>query len=242
MPLEATPADALRALQTRIAAAGQRAGRTPGTTALIAVSKGVPARDLQALAAAGQRRFGESYLGEALPKLDALAGLGLEWHFIGPIQSNKTRGIAARFDWVHSVDRARIAERLSDQRPQASAPLNVCIQVNVSDEASKSGVAPEAARELVRFASRLPRLRVRGLMAIPAPDPDPARRRAAFRRLRELRDAIAATEGLALDTLSIGMSDDFEEAIEEGATMIRIGTSLFGARPRARADSAPDLG
>ncbi len=242
MSLDATPADTLRALQTRIAAAERRAGRTPGTVALIAVGKGFPASDLRALAAAGQQRFGESYLGEALPKIDALAGLGLEWHYIGPIQSNKTRGIAARFDWAHGVDRARIAQRLSDQRPETSAPLNICVQVNLDAEAGKSGVAPDEARELVRFASRLPRLRVRGLMAIPAPDPDPARRRAAFGRLRELRDTIAAAEGLALDTLSIGMSDDFEEAIAEGATLVRVGSALFGARPPPRADSAADLG
>lgn len=229
MPLEATPADTLSVLNARITAAERRAGRPPGTVALVAVGKGFPTTAIRALAEAGQRRFGESYLSEALPKLDELAGLGLEWHYIGPIQSNKTRGIAARFDWVLGVDSARIAQRLSDQRPADLEPLNVCIQVNVSAEASKSGVDPGMTRELVRFASGLPHLRVRGLMAIPAPDSDPVRRRAAFRHLRELRDDIAAG-GIELDTLSIGMSDDFEDAIAEGATLVRIGTALFGSR------------
>ncbi len=228
-PSIATPTDALRGIRTRIAAAEQRAGRPAGSVTLIAVSKGCAAATIRTLAEAGQRRFGESYLNEAIPKLDTLAGLELEWHYIGPIQSNKTRGIAARFNWVHSVDRARIAQRLSEQRPPELAPLNLCIQINISDEAGKSGADPGEARELVRFVSRLPRLRVRGLMAIPAPDPDPVARRAIFRRLHDLQsDLIEA--GFALDTLSIGMSDDFEDAIAEGATLVRIGTALFGPR------------
>lgn len=194
---------------------------------LIAVSKGCAATSIRTLAEAGQRRFGESYLNEAIPKLDALAGLGLEWHYIGPIQSNKTRGIAARFDWVHSVDRVRIAQRLSEQRPPELAPLNLCIQINISAETGKSGVKPEEALDLVRYVSRLPRLKVRGLMAIPAPDPDPVARRDVFRRLHDLQSALIGA-GFALDTLSIGMSDDFEDAIAEGATLVRIGTALFG--------------
>jgi PLP dependent protein len=227
--LEATPADALRVIRTRIAAAELAAGRPAGSVTLVAVSKGCPVSSIRALAQAGQRCFGESYLSEAIPKLDALAGLGLEWHFIGPIQSNKTRGIATGFDWAHGVDRTRIAQRLSDQRPPGLAPLNLCIQVNISAEAGKSGTEPDQTRELVRFASRLPRLRVRGLMAIPALDPDPAARRAAFSRLRNMQSGLVA-EGYALDTLSIGMSDDFEDAIAEGATLVRIGTALFGPR------------
>lgn len=228
-PSTATPTDALRAIRARIAAAELHAGRPAGSVTLVAVSKGCPVSAIRALADAGQRNFGESYLNEASPKLDALDGLGLEWHYIGPIQSNKTRGIAARFDWAHGVDRDRIAQRLNAQRPPELAPLNICIQVNISAEAGKSGIDPAGALELVRFAARLPRLRVRGLMAIPAPDPDPAARRASFHRLRELQ-AQLIDQGHALDTLSIGMSDDFEAAIAEGATLVRIGTALFGPR------------
>lgn len=224
-----TPADALRLIRSRIAAAERRAGQPVDTVTLVAVSKGIDAAGIRALADAGQRRFGESYLSEALPKLNALADLGLEWHYIGPLQSNKTRLIAARFAWVHGIDRLMVAQRLSDQRPAGLPPLDVCIQINISGETSKSGVDPAAAPELVRSASRLPRLRVRGLMAIPAPDPNLDARRRAFRGLRELQERLC-DEGYPLDTLSIGMSDDFEAAIAEGATMVRIGTALFGPR------------
>lgn len=226
-------AGALAEVRSRIARAERRFGRTPGSVGLLAVSKGVAAQAIRAVAAAGQRRFGESYLGEAIPKIEALSTPTseprLEWHFIGPIQSNKTRGIAQRFDWVHSIDRLKIAQRLSEQRPPSRPPLQVCVQINISGEASKSGIAPEEAPALVRSVAGLPGLALRGLMAIPAPDPDPDRRRAAFRLLyRIYRDLIDG--GLPLDTLSMGMSDDLEEAIAEGATLLRVGSAIFGER------------
>lgn len=225
-----TPADRLRAIQDRIGAAERAAGRPPGSVSLLAVSKGVPATDIRALAAVGQRLFGESYLSEAAAKFDALADLvALEWHYIGPLQSNKTREIALRFDWVHSIDRARMARRLSDQRPADRPPLNICIQVNISAEPTKSGIDPDGLSDLVRSVIQLPGLRLRGLMAIPAPSAEPAERRAAFRRLHLLQQR-CIDDGVALDTLSMGMSDDLEEAIAEGATMVRIGTALFGPR------------
>lgn len=210
----------------RIREAAQTAGRDPSTVSLLAVSKTHPAAAVREAFEAGQRDFGENYLQEALDKQAALADLPLTWHFIGPIQSNKTRPIAEHFDWVHSVDRLKIAERLSAQRPDTRAPLNVCLQVNVSGEASKSGCAPEAVADLARQVAALPRLRLRGLMAIPAPTDDPDEQRAAFARLRSLRDELA----LPLDTLSMGMSQDLDMAIAEGATWVRIGTALFGAR------------
>lgn len=223
-------AAALAEVRARIARAERSSGRPAGSVGLLAVSKGWPAEAIRTMAAAGQRRFGESYVGEALPKIEALADLGLEWHFIGPIQSNKTRAIAERFDWVHSVDRLKIAQRLSDQRPSGRAPLQVCVQINISGEASKSGAAPEDASELVRSVALLPGLALRGLMSIPAPDPDSARRSAAFRRLRGIHDALIDA-GLPLDTLSMGMSDDLEDAIAEGATLVRVGSAIFGERP-----------
>lgn len=223
----------LRAVRGRIAAAAQACGRNPAGVRLLAVSKSFPVDDLRAAQSAGQDCFGESYLNEALTKIAALAdpvtGHSPEWHFIGPLQSNKTRGIAEHFAWVHSLDRLKLAQRLSDQRPVDLPPLNVCIQVNISGEASKSGVSVDALSELAHAVAALPRLRLRGLMAIPAPSDDANDQRAAFRRLREALDMLS-TQGLALDTLSMGMSDDLEAAIAEGATIVRIGSAIFGTR------------
>ncbi|QPI09379.1 YggS family pyridoxal phosphate-dependent enzyme [Stutzerimonas stutzeri] len=216
----------------RIREAAQAVGREPATVGLLAVSKTQPAAAIRDAFAAGLRDFGENYLQEALDKQAELDDLPLTWHFIGPIQSNKTKAIAEHFDWVHSVDRLKIAQRLSDQRPAALPPLNICLQVNVSGEASKSGCAPQEVQQLARAITALPRLRLRlrGLMCIPAPSEDPAEQRAAFARLRQLRDELA----LDLDTLSMGMSQDLEAAIAEGATWVRIGTALFGARDYGR--------
>lgn len=219
----------LQAVGARIDAALAAAGRTPQSLRLIAVSKTWPAAAVREAAACGQAAFGESYIQEALPKIASLRDLPLEWHFIGPLQSNKTRVVAENFDWVHSVDRIRIAERLSAQRPAALGPLQVCVQVNVSGEQSKSGCAPEALRDIANAVAALPRLRLRGLMAIPEPTPDAALLRARFAQLRALCERLGA-EGLELDTLSMGMSQDLELAIAEGATMVRIGTAIFGVR------------
>jgi len=213
----------------RIAGAAVAAGRDPAGVRLLAVSKTWPAESVREAAAAGQRAFGENYVQEGVAKVEALADLGLEWHFIGPLQSNKTRLVANRFAWVHSIDRLKIAERLAEQRDVHLPPLDVCIQVNVSGEASKSGVAPADLPELARAVASLPRLRLRGLMAIPEPTPDVALQRARFASLRMLRDELNAA-GLGLDTLSMGMSDDLEAAIAEGSTMVRVGTAIFGSR------------
>lgn len=193
---------------------------------------------VQALAELGQADFGENYVQEGLDKIDALKSLRahLSWHLIGPLQSNKTRVVAEAFDWVQSVDRLKIAQRLSDQRPENLPPLNLCLQVNTSGEASKSGVAPEDLSALSHAVSRLPRVRLRGLMAIPEPTDDPTLQATAHARLRTLFEGLRA-EGLALDTLSMGMSDDLEAAIAEGSTMLRVGTALFGARPRPAPDA-----
>lgn len=222
----------LQGVLDRIDVAARAAGRDPASVGLVAVSKTFPAARLREAFDAGQRQFGENYLQEALPKLEALADLPLVWHYIGPIQSNKTRAIAEHFAWVHSVDRLRIAERLSEQRPPHLPPLEVCLQVNISDEPSKSGVVVGDTPALIAAVAGLPGLRLRGLMAIPEPTDDPGRQRAQFRRLRELRDAANAAGGLPapLDTLSMGMSDDLESAIAEGATLIRVGRAIFGAR------------
>jgi pyridoxal phosphate enzyme (YggS family) len=220
---------ALQRVHARIEAAALAAGRDPAAVQLVAVSKTFPAERLREAFAAGQRHFGESYLQEAIPKIAALADLPIVWHFIGPIQSNKTRPIAEHFQWVHSVDRLKIAERLSAQRPVTLPPLQICLQVNVSGEASKSGVTPEALPDLAAATARLPHLRLRGLMTIPEPTPDPDLQRRRFRELRALRDALNG-RGLALDTLSMGMSDDLESAIAEGATLVRIGRAIFGER------------
>ncbi|MEW5966942.1 MAG: YggS family pyridoxal phosphate-dependent enzyme [Pseudomonadota bacterium] len=219
----------MRTVRNRIAQAAAVAGRDPATVALLAVSKTFDAASVRALAACGQRAFGENYLQEALAKQLQVEDLPLEWHFIGPIQSNKTRSIAENFSWAHSVDRLKIAERLSAQRPPDQPRLNVCIEVNVSGETSKSGVPPDELPALVEAVAKLPGLHLRGLMAIPAPTDDPAAQRAAFRRVRELYDALRA-RGHALDTLSMGMSADLEAAILEGTTMVRVGTALFGER------------
>jgi len=200
---------------------------------LLAVSKTVPAEVVRDAFDAGQRSFGENYVREALDKVAALADVRaqIDWHLIGPLQSNKTREVAEQFDWVHSVDRLRIAERLSSQRPATLEPLNICLQVNISAEDSKSGVAPAELPALAAAVAALPRLRLRGLMAIPEPADDPAAQRAPHRALRELFDSLRA-DGLPLDTLSMGMSADLEAAVAEGSTMVRIGTALFGARAR----------
>ncbi len=228
-PLQA----ALARVHERISAAARAAGRDPGEIVLLAVSKAFPATAVLAAARAGQRRFGESYVQEAVEKIAhvrALApALALEWHFIGPIQSNKTRAIAEHFDWVHSVDRLKIAQRLSAQRAADRPPLTVLIQVNVSGEATKHGVAPADVGALAHAVARLPRLRLRGLMAIPEPERDAARQRIPFARLRELLEQLRR-EGLAVDTLSMGMSADLEAAIAEGATIVRVGTAIFGER------------
>ena len=219
----------LQAVRGRIAAACAACGRDPREVSLLAVSKTWPAACLREAAAAGQQAFGESYVQEAVAKMDVLADLSLEWHFIGPLQSNKTRLVAERFAWVHSVERLKIAERLSAQRPAQLAPLQVCVQVNVSGEASKSGCPPSDAGDLASAVARLPGLRLRGLMAIPEPTGDLRLLRSRFALLRGLREEIVG-DGLALDVLSMGMSHDLEIAIAEGATVVRIGTAIFGER------------
>lgn len=219
----------LQAVRERIAAACAGAGRGPDSVRLLAVSKTWPAAAVREAASAGQRAFGENYVQEGVDKAAALADLGIEWHFIGPLQSNKTRPVAEIFDWMHSLDRLKLAERLSAQRPPDRPPLQVCLQVNVSGEASKGGCAPEEAPALARAVAALPGLRLRGLMAIPEPSDDAALLRARFAGLRGLRDRINAG-GLALDTLSMGMSHDLEAAIMEGATIVRVGTAIFGER------------
>jgi PLP dependent protein len=221
----------LGAVRARIERAARSCGRDASTIVLLAVSKTFPASCVEEAHRAGQRAFGESYVQEAVRKITALAGLPLEWHFIGPVQSNKTRAIAEHFHWVHSIERAKVAARLSAARPPHLPPLNVCIQVNVSGEASKRGVAPGGERALAEAIAGLPGLRLRGLMAIPEPGADPGARRAPYGRLREMRDALAAS-GYALDTLSMGMSDDLEAAVAEGATIVRVGTAIFGSRER----------
>jgi pyridoxal phosphate enzyme (YggS family) len=219
----------------RIARAAQAAGRDAQSVMLLAVSKTFPADAVRAAHAAGQRAFGENYVQEALDKIQTLAGLraSLEWHFIGPLQSNKTRPVAEHFDWVHSVDRLKIAQRLSEQRPDHLPPLNVCLQVNVSGEASKSGVTIAEAAAIAHQIAALPRLKLRGLMSIPEPAGDLEEQRAPHRQLRELFERLR-NDGLALDTLSMGMSADLEAAVLEGATIVRVGTAIFGARDYSR--------
>lgn len=219
----------LQAVRARIAAACVAAGRPAEAVQLLAVSKTWPAACVREAAASGQRAFGENYAQEALDKAAQLVGLGLEWHFIGPLQSNKTRLVAENFAWAHSVDRLKIAERLAVQRPPDLGRLQVCIQVNVSGEASKSGCTPDQAGALAHAAAALPNLRLRGLMAIPEPSDDIGLQRRRFALLRLLRDRLNA-EGLTLDTLSMGMSHDLEAAIMEGATLVRVGTAIFGER------------
>ncbi|KAA6123908.1 YggS family pyridoxal phosphate-dependent enzyme [Cupriavidus cauae] len=223
----------LQTVRRRLAAAELEAGRSAGEVSLLAVSKTFPPGAVRTAFEAGQRAFGENYVQEGLDKIAALASLReqLSWHFIGPLQSNKTRAVAEHFDWVHSVDRLRIAERLSAQRPASMGPLQVCIQVNISGEASKSGVAPADVLALARAIAPLPNLHLRGLMAIPEPADDIAAQRRPFAALRALLAALRE-DGLAVDTLSMGMSGDLEAAVAEGATIVRVGTAIFGARPR----------
>lgn len=216
-------------MRERIAKACAKTGRPADSVRLLAVSKTFPAAAVRDAAAAGQRDFGENYLQEALEKIGATQDLSLTWHFIGPIQSNKTRAIAESFDWVHTIEREKIARRLSEQRPEHRAPLEVCIEVNVSGEATKSGVAPTDVDALAHSVNALPRLKLRGLMAIPEPTEDMALQRRRFAELGAIRDRLAR-DGLALDTLSMGMSADLEAAVAEGATMVRIGTAIFGNR------------
>ena len=219
----------LQAVRARIAAACAAAGRPVDAVQLLAVSKTWPAAGVREAAAAGQRAFGENYVQEAVDKAAELAALQLDWHFIGPLQSNKTRPVAEGFAWVHSLDRLKIAERLAAQRPPQLPPLQVCVQVNVSAEASKSGCAPDQAATLAHAVAALPGLRLRGLMAIPEPSDDSRLQRSRFALLRQLRDRLNA-EGLELDTLSMGMSEDLDAAIMEGATIVRVGTAIFGKR------------
>ena len=223
----------LQAVRRAIAQAATEARRPPDSVTLLAVSKTFGADAVLAAAAAGQTAFGENYLQEALDKIAAvrlaLPQASLAWHFIGPIQSNKTRPIAEHFDWVHTVEREKIAARLSEQRPEGMPDINICLQVNISGEASKSGVAPQELPALARAVAKLPRLRLRGLMAIPEPQSEPALQRATFAQLRELYEQLRA-EGLPLDTLSMGMSADLQAAVLEGATIVRVGSAIFGAR------------
>jgi pyridoxal phosphate enzyme (YggS family) len=224
----------LQVVTASIVLAATEAERDPASVQLLAVSKTFGPQAVLAALAAGQRAFGENYVQEGVDKIAAVAaaapGVALQWHFIGPIQSNKTRLIAEHFDWVHTIERDKIAQRLSAQRPPDMAPLQVCLQVNTSGEASKSGVAPAALADLARSVAALPHLRLRGLMAIPEPQPDVARQRAAFRVLGSLYQQLRA-DGIALDTLSMGMSADMGAAIMEGATIVRVGSAIFGTRP-----------
>jgi pyridoxal phosphate enzyme (YggS family) len=228
-----TIAERMQAVKASINAAATDCGRNPDTVQLLAVSKAHPAEKIREAHAAGQRLFGENYLQEALDKQGLLADLDIEWHFIGPIQSNKTQPIAQQFAWVHGVDRLKIAERLHAARPENTPPLQVCIQVNVSGEASKSGIPPQEVISLAQAILQLPRLKLRGLMSIPAPTSDIAQQRDQFRRVGQAFEKLRQQlpDAANLDTLSIGMSEDYAAAIAEGATIVRIGSAIFGARP-----------
>jgi PLP dependent protein len=229
-------ADNIADIQQHIAKA-KTSFKAPQQVTLCAVSKSQPAEAIRRAFEAGQTIFGENYLQEALMKQQQLQDCAIEWHFIGPIQSNKTQQIARQFDWVHSVDRLKIAQRLSDARTAELAPLNICLQVNISEEASKSGASGQELLELALNIKQLPHLRLRGLMAIPAPQQDFAAQRDQFRQVRVLFEQLN-THGLQLDTLSIGMSGDYQAAIAEGSTLVRIGTAIFGARlPKTSPDS-----
>ena len=231
-------ADSLAAVRERIAAAERRFDRRPGSVAFVAVAKTKPAALIREAWEAGQRRFGENFVQEAVAKVDELSTLagpgGIEWHFVGALQTNKSRTVAERFDWVHTVDRVRIARRLSDQRPAWLAPLNVCLQVNVSGEGSKSGVDVSEAAALASAVAELPRLRLRGLMTIPRPCTGLDEQRGALRPLVEAYERLRG-DGHPLDTLSMGMTDDLEAAVAEGSTLVRVGTAVFGPRGRTRA-------
>ena len=219
----------LRLVRDLLADAAEKAGRCPSSVRLLAVSKKQPVAAILEAAAAGQRDFGENLVQEGVTKVSELASHNLCWHFIGHLQTNKTRAVAEHFDWVHSIDRLKVAKRLSDQRPAGLAPLNVCLQVNIDGEDSKSGIAAADVRDLAAQVADLPNLALRGLMCIPAIRDDLAARREPFARLRQLSESLLA-DGLQLDTLSMGMSNDFEAAIAEGATIVRIGTAVFGPR------------
>ena len=227
----ATIANNLQLVRNRISQACLKVLREETSVTLLAVSKTFPAENVREAFNAGQKLFGENYVQEALDKIAALSDIRseLEWHLIGPLQSNKTRPVAEAFDWVHTVDRLKIAQRLSEQRPAHLPPLQVCVQVNTSGEDSKSGCAPEESLALAQAVAQLPRLSLRGIMALPAPSPDPAVQHAALRLVRTLFEQWRAA-GLAVDTLSMGMSNDLEAAVEEGATLVRIGTAIFGHR------------
>jgi PLP dependent protein len=224
-----TQQNPLQGVMSRIAKAATAAGRDPRDILLLAVSKTFPAERIRTTYADGQSHFGENYAQEAIEKMDVLTDLAITWHFIGPMQSNKTRLIAERFAWVHSVERTRIAERLSAQRPSNLPPLQVCIQVNTSGEASKSGCAPSEVISLAREIAKLPNLQLRGLMTVPEPTTDLGLQRSRFESLAKLRRESVAS-GIPMDTLSMGMSMDLEQAIAAGATIVRVGTALFGER------------
>jgi PLP dependent protein len=216
-------------VRSRITHAAKAAGRDPASVTLVAVTKSKPAESLRAAATAGVTDFGENYLQEAVSKMDQLGSVAAHWHFIGAVQSNKTRAIAERFEWVHSIDRLSVARRLSEQRPFHAPPLNLCIQVALVPEPTKGGIEPRHLAELALRTAELPRVRLRGLMCVPPPQPDAQTERSVFSRLRILLDDLNAL-GLNLDTLSMGMSADFESAIAEGSTHVRIGTAIFGSR------------
>ncbi|MCW8901209.1 MAG: YggS family pyridoxal phosphate-dependent enzyme [Gammaproteobacteria bacterium] len=224
-----TIAENIKSIRSQVAAAEKKYGRQPGSVQLLAVSKTRPIEDVEAAFAEHQCHFGENYLQDALPKIAAISDSAITWHFIGPIQSNKTRQIAENFDWVHGIERLNIAQRLNEQRDPTIKPLNVCIQVNSSNETSKSGVSFAEAIELAKSIHLLPNLHLRGLMTIPAATNDFEQQRQPFRLLRELKDKIHS-QGIKLDTLSMGMSNDMEAAIAEGSTLVRIGTAIFGQR------------
>ncbi|MEJ0036968.1 MAG: YggS family pyridoxal phosphate-dependent enzyme [Gammaproteobacteria bacterium] len=223
----------IRTVRERIRAAAERAGRSVDSVTLLAVSKTHSVDLIRGAAREGVEHFGESYLQEALPKIETLRGLELTWHFVGQLQGNKTRAVAESFQWVHGVDRLRIAKRLSDQRPFHAPPLNVCLQVNVGGEDTKGGITPAELPQLAREVAALPRIALRGLMCIPPPDDDPSRQRTWFAQTARLLHSLRVP-GTTLDTLSMGMSDSLEVAIEEGATIVRVGTALFGERPPAQ--------
>ncbi|WP_428608089.1 YggS family pyridoxal phosphate-dependent enzyme [Sedimenticola sp.] len=219
----------LEAVQQQIQQAEEKYRRVSGSVQLLAVSKTRPAQDILQAVAAGQRRFGESYIQEALDKIEQLRDSNLEWHFIGRIQGNKTRAIAENFDWVHSIDSLRHIKRLNDQRPTQLPPLKICLQIKIDDEESKAGMSIDDARQLIKQMPSFPRLSLQGLMTLPAPSETVEAQRRPFRLLRQLRDELA-TETLPLETLSMGMTDDLEAAIAEGSTLVRIGTAIFGPR------------
>jgi pyridoxal phosphate enzyme (YggS family) len=225
--------ESARLVQTRIAEAAKRAGRSVDSVTLLAVSKGQSASAIDSATRAGIEHFGENFLQESLPKIEALTGRELCWHFIGRLQANKTRPVAEHFAWVHSVDRLKIAERLSEQRPFHAPPLNVCLQLHVGAEASKGGVEAADLPALVSAVGALPRIRLRGLMCMPPPEEDPERQRGWFREARQVFDSLNE-RGAGLDTLSMGTTADFEAAILEGSTLVRVGTAIFGPRENLR--------